>query len=100
MYDFKAKYTKGLTDYVAPAPLLKTLEKKVADIAFSAFNTLGCISAARIDVMLDNKNRPYVLEVNTIPGMTELSLLPKAAKCAGINFPDMVEEILLSAYCK
>ncbi|MBI5048989.1 MAG: D-alanine--D-alanine ligase [Deltaproteobacteria bacterium] len=100
MYDFKAKYTKGMTDYVVPAPISKTLEKMVADIAFSAFNTLECSSAARVDIMLDNKNRPYVLEVNTIPGMTELSLLPKAAKYAGINFPDMVEEILLSAYCK
>ncbi|MBI5327910.1 MAG: D-alanine--D-alanine ligase [Deltaproteobacteria bacterium] len=100
MYDFKAKYTKGMTKYVVPAPLSKTLEKRVADIAFSAFNILGCSSMARIDIMLDSKNRPYVLEANTIPGMTELSLLPKAAKCAGINFPDMVEEILLSASCK
>ena len=97
MYDFKAKYTKGITQYVAPAPLSKMLEKRLVDIAFKAFNTLGCNGTARIDIMLDKRNKPYVLEVNTIPGMTELSLLPKAAACAGISFPELVEEILLNA---
>ncbi|MDP2681923.1 MAG: D-alanine--D-alanine ligase [Deltaproteobacteria bacterium] len=95
IYDFKAKYTKGMTEYIAPAPLPKTLEKKVNSIALKAFDSLGCRGAARVDIMLDYKNRPYVLEVNTIPGMTEMSLLPKAALCAGISFPEMVEEILM-----
>ncbi|HLA51337.1 MAG TPA: D-alanine--D-alanine ligase [Thermodesulfobacteriota bacterium] len=97
IYDFKAKYTKGMTEYIAPAPLPKTLEKKVNSIALKAFDRLGCRGAARVDIMLDYKNRPYVLEVNTIPGMTEMSLLPKAALCAGISFPEMVEKILMSA---
>ena len=97
MYDFKAKYTRGMTEYIVPASISKILERRLTDIAFMAFNTLGCRNVARVDIMLDNKNRPYVLEVNTIPGMTEISLLPKAAACAGIGFPDMVEEILLNA---
>ena len=97
IYDFKAKYTKGMTEYIAPVQLPKTVEKKVNNIALKAYNTLGFPRAAKVDIMLDYKNRPYVLEVNTIPGMTEMSLLPKAALCAGISFPEMVEEILLSA---
>ncbi len=97
IYDFKAKYTKGMTEYIAPAPLPKTLEKKVNSIALKAFNSLGCRGAARVDIMLDYKNRLYVLEVNTIPGMTEMSLLPKAALCTGIGFAEMVEEILKTA---
>lgn len=97
IYDFKAKYTKGMTEYIAPAPLPRMLEKKVRGIALKAFHSLGCCGAARVDIMLDNKNRPYVLEVNTIPGMTELSLLPKAAACTGISFTELAEKILLNA---
>ncbi len=97
IYDFKAKYTKGMTEYIVPAPLSKMLEEKVSSIALKAFNSLGCRGAARVDIILDNKNRPYVLEVNTIPGMTKMSLLPKAALCAGIGFAEMVEEILKTA---
>ncbi|MBI5875505.1 MAG: D-alanine--D-alanine ligase [Deltaproteobacteria bacterium] len=97
IYDFKAKYTKGMTEYIAPAPLPKMLEKKVVNVALRAFNSLGCRGSARVDIMLDEKNRPYVLEVNTVPGMTELSLLPKAAACAGISFPELAEKILIGA---
>lgn len=97
IYDFNAKYTKGMTEYIAPALLPKALEKKAQGIALKAFNSLGCSGAARVDIMLGEKNKPYVLEVNTIPGMTELSLLPKAAACAGINFPELVEKILIDA---
>lgn len=97
IYDFTAKYTKGATEYIAPAPLPKMLEKKAGEVALKAFNSLGCRGSARVDIMLDNKNRPYVLEVNTVPGMTELSLLPKAAACAGISFSNLVEKILLDA---
>jgi len=97
IYDFKAKYTKGMTEYIVPAGITGVLKKKLVDIALKAFNTLGCRDVARVDIVLDKKNRPYVLEVNTIPGMTELSLLPKAALCAGIGFPDLVEKILLRA---
>lgn len=95
LYDYKSKYTKGMTDYICPAPLLKTIETKIKKIALNAYNVLGCSGAARVDIILDKKNRPYVLEVNTIPGMTELSLLPKAARIAGIDFPELVERMLL-----
>lgn len=100
IYDFKAKYTKGMTEYIAPVQLPKTVEKKVNNVALKAFDSLGCYGAARVDIMLDYKNRPYVLEVNTIPGMTELSLLPKAAFCAGISFTELVEEILVGGGIK
>ncbi len=95
LYDYKSKYTKGMTKYICPVPLNKKLEIKIKKIAFSAYNALVCSGAARVDIMLDKKNRPYVLEVNTIPGMTELSLLPKAANHAGIDFPELVEMMLL-----
>ncbi|MBI3399364.1 MAG: D-alanine--D-alanine ligase [Deltaproteobacteria bacterium] len=97
IYDFKAKYTKGMTEYIVPAKLPKGLHEKLTGIALRAFAAIGCSGAARLDMMLDNKNRPYVLEMNTIPGMTEMSLLPKAAAAAGIGFSAMVEEILLGA---
>ncbi|MBI5892302.1 MAG: D-alanine--D-alanine ligase [Deltaproteobacteria bacterium] len=95
LYDYKSKYTKGMTEYICPAPLIKTLESRIKKIALDAYNALGCSGAARVDIMLDKKNRPYVLEVNTIPGMTELSLLPKAANHAGIDFPELVEMMLM-----
>lgn len=97
IYDYEAKYTKGMTEYITPAKLTNALQKKVSDMALKAFNILGCSGASRVDIMLDMKNRPYVLEVNTIPGMTETSLLPKAALCAGISFSELVEEILNTA---
>ncbi|MBI3753334.1 MAG: D-alanine--D-alanine ligase [Deltaproteobacteria bacterium] len=97
IYDFKAKYTKGMTEYIVPARIPEAIGKKVKGIALKAFHVLGCSGAARVDIMLDSENRPYVLEVNTIPGMTELSLLPKAAECAGMTFSEMAEEILLCA---
>lgn len=97
IYDFKAKYTKGMTDYIVPARIPEAIGKKVKGIALKAFHVLGCSGAARVDIMLDSESKPYVLEVNTIPGMTELSLLPKAAECAGMTFSEMVEEILLDA---
>jgi len=97
LYDFNAKYTKGMTDYIVPAQLSKELNRRLSSIALRAFDVLGCSGVGRVDIMLDNRNRPYVLEVNTIPGMTELSLLPKAAASAGIGFSNLVEEILLDA---
>ena len=95
LYDYRSKYTKGMTDYIAPAPLDKGVESRIKESALNAYNVLGCSGAARVDIMLDKKNTPYVLEINTVPGMTELSLLPKAARCAGIDFPELVEKILL-----
>jgi len=96
-YDYTAKYTKGATDFVVPAPLKKSVDNRVAKEALAAYNALGCSGAARVDVMLDKKETPYEFEVNTIPGMTNLSLFPRAAAAAGMDYPALVEEMLKGA---
>ena len=96
-YDFQAKYKKGETAYLFPDWLSAVQEQKIKDLALSAYHALGCCSAARVDFMVSPNNRPFILEINTVPGMTETSLLPKAAAKAGIAFADLVEKILWSA---
>lgn len=96
-YDYKAKYTKGMTDFLVPAPIAKAVDKRAAREALAAYRALGCRGAARVDLMLAKNGTPYVLEVNTVPGMTELSLLPRAAEAAGMDYPALVEEILKGA---
>jgi len=94
-YDYQSKYTKGATEYIVPARLDDATTKAVQEQALAAFKLLGCIDIGRVDVMLDKDNIPYVLEVNTIPGMTATSLVPKAAAAAGISFAELCEQILL-----
>lgn len=94
-YDYHSKYTKGATEYLVPAELDDAVNNAVQKAAVSAFKVLGCRGIARIDIMLSADNKPYVLEVNTIPGMTATSLVPKSAAAAGINFPDLCERLLL-----
>jgi len=96
-YDYTNKYTKGMTEFIVPAAITKSAEKKVAKESLKAYEALGCSGAARVDVILDDKGTPYVLEVNTIPGMTELSLFPRAAEAAGLDYPALVEEMLKGA---
>lgn len=96
-YDFHSKYTKGATDYHCPAPLSEEVTARVQRLAVDAYNVLGLKGVARVDVMLDEQERGYVLEANTVPGMTATSLVPKAAAAVGISFPDLCERILLSA---
>lgn len=96
-YDYHSKYTKGATEYLCPAPLDEHTTHKIQQIALKAYKLLGCSGVARVDFMLDKDNNPYVLEINTIPGMTETSLVPKAAAKAGIDFPNLCEMILLMA---
>ena len=96
-YDYQSKYTKGATEYIVPARLDEKTTKAVQQEALAAFKLLGCRGIGRVDVMLDKNNTPYVLEVNTIPGMTATSLVPKAAAAAGISFPDLCEKILQMA---
>ncbi|MDT8901683.1 D-alanine--D-alanine ligase [Anaeroselena agilis] len=96
-YDYTSKYTKGATEYLCPASLDETAAKAVQAEALAAFALLGCRGIGRVDVMMDADGTPYVLEVNTIPGMTATSLVPKAAAAAGISFPDLCEQILLMA---
>ncbi|MBI5237170.1 MAG: D-alanine--D-alanine ligase [Deltaproteobacteria bacterium] len=96
-YDYTNKYTKDRTDFIVPAELKKSVEKRVEKEALTAYAALGCFGAARVDVMLDSKGEPFVLEVNTIPGMTELSLFPRAAAKAGLTYEDLVERMLKGA---
>ena len=96
-YDYAAKYEKGKTRYLCPAPLPASLRKRLADLALKTYRLIGCDGAARVDFRVTPKGRPYVLEINTIPGMTETSLLPMAAAKAGIDYDTLTERILESA---
>ncbi len=95
-YDYQAKYTAGRTEYLLPAPLEEKLYADLQRAAVEVFNILGCSGAARIDFMIRD-DEFFCLEANTIPGMTETSLLPKAAAAAGISFDQLVERILAGA---
>ena len=97
-YDYKAKYTKGMTTYEVPANIPAKVAKKIQAIAHRVYRGLGLRGFSRVDVMLDRKNRPYVLEVNSIPGLTEFSLLPKAARAIGISFEELCLRVLRDAY--
>lgn len=96
-YDYHSKYTKGATEYICPADLDEETTKKVQEISKQAYEVLGCSGVARADVMLDEPGNGYVLEINTVPGMTATSLVPKAAAAAGISFPELCNIILQSA---
>jgi D-alanine-D-alanine ligase len=93
-YSYEAKYTAGLTEYVLPPEIAEEVYERAKTTALSAHVALGCGGATRVDLLIDGEGNPYVLEVNTIPGMTETSLLPKIAKLAGFDFPGLIEEIL------
>jgi D-alanine-D-alanine ligase len=95
-YDYQAKYVSGTTRYLVPAPLSAQLTSELQDAARRACRALGCRGAARVDFMLA-EDAFYCIEINTIPGMTATSLLPKAAAAAGIPFAELVEMILLDA---
>lgn len=96
-YDFSAKYQKGKTQYLCPAPLPAKVLRHISELASQTYKVLGCEGAARVDFRITPRGRPYVLEINTVPGMTETSLLPMAAAQAGIDYDSLVEWILQSA---
>ena len=100
VYDYECKYTKGMTEYIVPAPIREDLGRELQRLALRAHLALGCEGFSRVDFMLDSEGRPYCLEVNTIPGMTELSLIPKAAAAAGFTFTQVVETVLGTARLK
>lgn len=97
-YDHQAKYVLNDTVYRCPCLLPAEKEAELQAIALQAFRILGCTGWGRIDIMLDAAGHPYCLEVNTSPGMTERSLVPKAAAVAGLSFTDLVLQILDGAY--
>ncbi len=94
VYDFAAKYTKGMTDFVVPANLSELVQQQVEHVSVAAYQALKCEGMGRVDLRLSPEGKAYVLEVNTIPGMTETSLLPQAAEANGISFDQLVEKIL------
>lgn len=94
LYDYESKYTKGKTDYLCPAPLSPAVEMRCSKLALQAHKVLRCRGFSRVDLMLDAGGNPFVLECNTIPGMTETSLLPMAARQAGMEFGVLLENIL------
>lgn len=93
-YSYEAKYTKGLTEYILPPEIDEKSYEKLKELGLKAHKALGCKGATRIDMIVDKDGNPYVLEVNTTPGMTETSLLPKIASLAGYDFKGVVKEIL------
>ncbi len=99
-YDYYHKYTPGSTREIAPAPLKKETEKKVKEVALAAYKALGCANFARVDLKLDEEENPFVLEVNTIPGLTPLSLLPLSAQAMGISFSQLIDIIIQNALRK
>ncbi len=99
-YDYRAKYTAGKTRYLCPASLPEPVTARVTEAGLAAYRALGCSGAARVDVRLDPDGNPWVLEVNTIPGMTPTSLLPKAAAAIGLDFDALVARILAGASLK
>lgn len=96
-YDFSAKYEKGRTQYLCPAPLSAAVSREIKALAIRTYQALGCNGAARVDFRITPKGKPYVLEINTVPGMTETSLLPMAAGKAGLSYDALTERILQSA---
>ncbi|MDI6605759.1 MAG: D-alanine--D-alanine ligase [Candidatus Omnitrophota bacterium] len=99
-FDYQAKYIPGMTNYRVPAGLKDGLAGKIRQAAFSAHKLLGCSGCSRVDMILSDDNLPFILELNTIPGLTSTSLLPKAAMTAGIDFRDLCLRLIKLAYEK
>jgi len=96
-YDYEAKYKRTDTKYLIPPELPKAVTARVEEIALAAYTALGCSGHARPDLRITTAGEPFVLEVNTLPGMTKTSLLPKIAKSIGMDYATLCEEILASA---
>jgi len=97
-YDYEAKYFAADTRYICPCGLPHEQEQRIQAVALEAFRLIGCSGWGRVDLMLDAGGAPYLLEVNTIPGMTDHSLVPMAARARGIAFEDLAVRILESAH--
>jgi D-alanine-D-alanine ligase len=97
VYDYTSKYTKGLTEYFAPAPLDEKTTREVQQAAEAAFAACGCRDYARVDFILSANEGLFLLEINTLPGMKETSLLPMSARCASLDFTALVKELVTPA---
>lgn len=94
VYDFDAKYTAGKSHHIIPARISEQARNQAARDAAAAFGILGCAGMARVDIIVDVTDVPWILEVNTVPGLTSLSLLPDAARAAGIGFEELVKRLV------
>ena len=94
IYDYECKYTKGMSKYICPAEINKNISSKIKEISLKIHKLLGCRHYSRVDFLLDRNNDPWFLEINTLPGMTETSLLPKSLESAGVNFNQIIEKII------
>ncbi len=94
IYDFYSKYTVGATEYIVPAPLKESVSKALKEIALEVHTLFGCRDFSRVDFILDRSDNAFVLELNTIPGFTQTSLLPKSAQAIGIAFEQLCFRIL------
>lgn len=93
-YDYRNKYTAGCTEYFCPAPFDVETTRRIQDAAVGAFRAIGGRDYARVDVMVRPNGEPVVLEINTLPGMTDTSLLPKAAAAAGLSYPQLCQRMV------
>ena len=98
-YDYEAKYDANDTQYICPCGLSCEQELEFAELALQAFNAVGASCWGRVDFMVDQSGQPWLIEANTVPGMTNHSLVPMAAKQAGLSFEDLVVDILALAHC-
>ena len=97
-YDYEAKYIADDTRYIVPCGLSAARERDMQALCLKAFRALGCKGWGRVDLMLNRQGRPFVLEVNTVPGMTDHSLVPKAARAVGMSYEDLCLRILEAAH--
>ena len=93
-YDYESKYTPGMCEHIVPARINQELQDKICRISEEAYKSLACKGFARIDFMVDRQGQPYILEINTIPGLTDMSLVPDAARAVGISYEDLLERLL------
>ena len=97
LYDYDCKYNQGMTEYFCPANIDKDLTKGIQESALKIHKLLRCRHYSRVDFRLDKNRRAWFLELNTLPGMTETSLVPKAAKASGLSFPELIQTIINEA---
>lgn len=99
-FDYESKYTESGSEEITPAHISTSLAKKVQKLSVDVYKAIGCRGFGRVDFIIENKKDPIVLEINTIPGLTSESLLPKAAIAAGISYPDLLDKIIKYALNK
>ena len=93
-FDYESKYTPGMCNHIIPVRIPDDLQKNIADLSKQVYRAIGCRGYSRVDFIIDKKGNPFVLEINTLPGMTEMSLVPDAARAAGISFEELVDKIV------